>query len=142
MDQEIRPRNEEDETDYAWIGERGSTRAPLSGVQDKPSLITKTTTRKRNWALMPLRVFGEIIDVMQWANERPDSPYTPGSWRQTPNWREVYTDALLRHIADFQSGRERDHQSNLRHLAHAGSCIAIMIARSQMEESEAAAART
>lgn len=103
-------------------------------VLDLPGKVMKRVKKKRDWSLMPLSVFGEIIDVMQWANERPDSPYTPGSWRETPDWREAYSSALLRHLDEFQQGRERDHESNLRSLAHAGSCIAIMIARSQMEE--------
>lgn len=103
-------------------------------VLDLPGKVMKRVKRKRDWSLMPLSVFGEIIDVMQWANERPDSAYTPGSWREMPDWREAYSSALLRHLDEFQQGRERDHESNLRSLAHAGSCIAIMIARSQMEE--------
>lgn len=132
MDPHIQPRHEHHfPIPDDWDGERVPRSTPPPTIATS---VTKTTKSKRDWSLMPLSVLGEIIDVMQWANERPETPYTPGSWRDTPNWREAYTSALLRHIDDFQQGRERDRQSGLRSLAHAGSCIVIMIARSRMEE--------
>lgn len=86
---------------------------------------------KRRWSLMPLDVFGAIIDVMQWAIERETPPpYERDSWRDLVAWRELYSEALLRHMTAWQSGEERDSESGMLHVAHMGACAAILIARS------------
>lgn len=89
---------------------------------------------KRKWSLAPLAVFGEIVDVMQWAIERETPPpYARDSWRELDNWRELYSDALLRHLTAWQGGQERDPESGQLEVAHMGACAVILIART-MEE--------
>lgn len=89
---------------------------------------------KRRWSLVPLEVFGAIVDVMQWAIERETpAPYERDSWRQLENWRELYTDALLRHLGEMQRGEMRDPESGKLHVAHVGACAVILIARSLEE---------
>lgn len=86
---------------------------------------------KRKWSLLPLAVVGEIVDVLQWAIERETPPpYARDSWRDLVEWRELYGDALLRHMTAWQGGQERDEESGKLHVAHIGACVAIMIARS------------
>jgi hypothetical protein len=86
---------------------------------------------KRRWCLAPLHVLGEIVDVLQWAIERETPPpYTRDSWRHIPNWREVYGDAILRHLTAWQGGQDFDPESGRLHVSHIGASVFILIARS------------
>lgn len=58
--------------------------------------------------------------------------YAPENWRaqnEENDWRETYTDALLRHVHAFA---DRDYpdvaeDSGVHHLAHAGACVIILL---------------
>lgn len=45
--------------------------------------------------------------------------YSPGGWRDVPDARRRYEDALDRHLNAWKMGEQFDEESGLHHLAHA-----------------------
>jgi hypothetical protein len=62
--------------------------------------------------------------------------YIPWNWtEETEDWREAYTNAMLRHAHKFADPNEPDEDvgteevrgSGLNHLCHVGACAVIML---------------
>lgn len=51
----------------------------------------------------------------------------PDNWQRVPEGRKRYFGALLRHVFAALAGQERDAESGLPHLAHAGACIVFLL---------------
>lgn len=80
--------------------------------------------------LLPFRAIEAIGEVMTWATTHkkgPDGkPYPDDNWRKGMSWRRV-GGAALRHVFAFLRGEDRDEESGLLHIAHAGCCIVFLI---------------
>lgn len=51
--------------------------------------------------------------------------YAPHNWEKGLPWSEVYR-ALQGHLTDWYEGKEKDHEWQFSHLAHAGCCLMFL----------------
>lgn len=56
--------------------------------------------------------------------------YSPDNWRKGFKWRRL-VGATLRHVYAWSAGEDKDPESGLSHLAHAGACLAFLIGHEQ-----------
>lgn len=77
---------------------------------------------KARISLLPREAVEEVAQVMAAGAEK----YSAENWREVrPGVR--YLDAALRHIFAHASGEVVDPETRLLHLAHAASCLLILI---------------
>jgi hypothetical protein len=77
-------------------------------------------------SLIPARPLRAIAAAM----ENGARKYVPWNWTEpTDDFRQVYSDALRRHVEKFTDLTEPDYadDSQIHHLAHAGACILILL---------------
>jgi len=79
--------------------------------------LIKHDRGKPNWALLPLVIIKEIVEVLTFGAEK----YSPGGWQKGEFFdsQDRYFAAALRHLEEFQSGKRVDEESGLSPLAHA-----------------------
>ena len=73
--------------------------------------------------LLPIDSLKEITNVLEFGARK----YTENGWQSVPNAKQRYMDALLRHLWAFIEGEERDPETDLPHLAHAGCNILFLL---------------
>jgi hypothetical protein len=66
-----------------------------------------------------------IIDVAEVLTRGADK-YTDDNWQLGMSWERVYG-SLQRHLLAWIGGEDRDSETGLNHLAHAGSCLSFLI---------------
>ena len=84
----------------------------------------KHDTGKRRWHLLPFGALGQVVDVLMFGNTK----YSEGTWRRVENAREMYFDAVLRHVIAWYEGERVDVDSGQHHLAHACCCVLFLLA--------------
>lgn len=89
----------------------------------------KCDANKSRWGLLPLREIQEVVDVLTIGSEK----YTDDNWKCVDNAQERYYDAMLRHISQYRSSKERpvpnlinDSETGMSHLAYV-ICCALFI---------------
>lgn len=53
--------------------------------------------------------------------------YGPFNWRASPVSTSTYVNAAMRHLISWWDGEEAAADSGVHHLAHAASCLAILM---------------
>lgn len=61
------------------------------------------------------------------AMENGAAKYSSYNWREKKVQAMIYLEACMRHILSYQDGEENARDSGLPHLAHALSCLLILI---------------
>lgn len=77
---------------------------------------------KARWDLLPMRAVSDIVNVLTYGAKK----YAPNNWRKVEDARARYYAAALRHLIAWWMGEERDKESGLPHLAHAGCCLIFL----------------
>jgi len=90
-----------------------STGRPWPGV--------KHDQEKRQWALLPWREVGIVVDVLTLGAKK----YSANNWMRVPAAERRYFEAAMRHITARQGGEIRDPETKLPHLAHAVCCFTL-----------------
>ena len=70
---------------------------------------------KLMYSLIPPESTKELAKVLTFGANK----YTPGGWKDVPNARTRYMDALFRHLDAWRMGETYDEESGLNHLSHA-----------------------
>lgn len=83
----------------------------------------KFDTGKTALGLFPPEALESIGRVLTYGANK----YAAHNWRKGMAWSRYY-DALLRHLNAWNAGEDIDPESGLPHLAHAGCCIAFLLA--------------
>lgn len=78
---------------------------------------------KLRFDLLPEGALEEIVKVLGYGARK----YAPDNWKKVPDARRRYFAAAMRHIMAWHSGEEKDPESGLSHLAHAGCCILFLL---------------
>lgn len=73
--------------------------------------------------LLPPDALEEIARVLQFGAAK----YGERNWEKGLRWARVYG-ALLRHLFAWWRGQDRDDETGLSHLAHAGCCVLFLLA--------------
>lgn len=72
--------------------------------------------------LLPFDALEAIADVLKFGA----SKYVENNWRGGFKYSRIYG-ALLRHVIKWWRGEDKDPESGLSHLAHAGCCVLFLI---------------
>lgn len=83
---------------------------------------TKNDEGKPRVDLLSPIAMTKIAEVMTFGAKK----YEPHNWRKGIAWSRV-TAALLRHVFAFMRGEDKDPETGLSHLAHAGCCIMFLL---------------
>lgn len=79
---------------------------------------------KSNWSLMPFEAVEEINKVLEFGAKKY------AAWNFTKNGGMNHSrilNSLLRHIFSYMRGEDKDPESGLSHLAHAGCNILFLL---------------
>ena len=78
---------------------------------------------KPEWYLLPFNAVEEIVKVLTFGAKK----YSPGNWQHVPNAKSRYFSALMRHLTAWVNGEDKDKETKLSHLAHAGCCLLFLM---------------
>jgi hypothetical protein len=82
----------------------------------------KYDSEKTRVELLPYNALLEIAKVMTIGAKK----YGDNNWRKGMLWSRLYG-ACLRHLIAWYEGQDKDEETGLLHLAHAGCCILFLI---------------
>jgi hypothetical protein len=106
----------------------------LDGFNVTPYSVSMTEGRKfdgakTRYGLIPPVALEQIAQVLTYGASKYTTPDSDGAenWRKVPDGRRRYFDALMRHAWAYARGEEKDPESGLPHLAHAGACILFLL---------------
>ena len=83
----------------------------------------KDDAEKLRYDLVPFDALAEIVKVLNFGATK----YAPRNWEAGFDWSRIYA-ATLRHLTSWWQGEDRDPETGLSHLAHAGCCILFLLA--------------
>lgn len=83
---------------------------------------TKFDAGKLRLELLPAESLEEIAKVLAFGAIK----YSDHNWRNGMKWSRLLG-ALLRHTFAFMRGEDKDPETGLSHLAHAGCCILFLL---------------
>jgi hypothetical protein len=95
--------------------------------QVKASQLATTGGRKFDggklqYGLLPPLALAETVKVLTFGAEK----YEPDNWKQVPDSKRRYFDALQRHLWAYKTGEQMDPESGIHHLAHAMCCLMFL----------------
>lgn len=85
----------------------------------------KDDAGKPRWSLLPWGAVGQVVDVLGFGARK----YGDRNWERVPGWRARYFDAAQRHMLAWWAGERIDRESGMPHLAHATTCLLMLLAR-------------
>lgn len=108
--------------EYATKG-RSYTSKSEENMQKTPETgALKFDTDKPRMELLDVYAMEQIALVMTFGAKK----YADENWRQGFKWKRLIG-AALRHLMAFARGEDKDPESGLSHLAHAGCCIMFLL---------------
>lgn len=107
-------------------------------AQEREAIIRKDMSKeaaikndgeKPRMDLLPVESLEEIAKVLTFGAKK----YSAHNWRNGFSWSRLLG-ALLRHIFAFMKGEDKDPETGLSHLAHAGCCILFLLWHEQYKK--------
>lgn len=83
----------------------------------------KDDANKLPWELLPPDAVEEILKVLAFGAAK----YDRRNWEKGMAWSRPFA-ALMRHMWAWQQGEDKDPETGISHLAHAGCCILFLLA--------------
>jgi len=77
---------------------------------------------KPRWDLLPLSTLAGAVRVLTFGAGK----YSPDNWMHVPDPVRRYYAAMMRHLAAWQAGEERDPETGEGHLDHAICCLLFL----------------
>lgn len=82
----------------------------------------KDDTGKLPWDLLPGDALEEIVKVLDFGARK----YDRRNWESGMAWSRPFA-ALMRHMWAWWGGQDKDPETGISHLAHAGACILFLL---------------
>jgi hypothetical protein len=83
----------------------------------------KADAGKDPWHLLPWDAVRGIVQVLRFGAGK----YEPRNWERGMDWSRCFS-ACIRHLTAWFEGEDKDPETGLSHLWHAGCCILFLIA--------------
>ena len=83
----------------------------------------KDDADKLPWDLLPADAVEEIVKALDFGARK----YAAHNWCNGMRWGRVFA-ALMRHMWAWWGGEDKDPETGLSHLAHAGCCCLFLLA--------------
>jgi hypothetical protein len=80
------------------------------------------SAKKVRLELLPPMAMESIAEVLSFGAQK----YDANNWCRGARWGRYYA-ALLRHLFAWWRGEEKDPETGLSHLAHAGCCLVFLL---------------
>lgn len=77
---------------------------------------------KTRFDLVPFEAVADIADVLAYGAHK----YSANNWCRGADWSRYFA-ALCRHVFAWWNGEDRDPETGLSHLAHAGCCLIFLM---------------
>jgi hypothetical protein len=77
---------------------------------------------KPQYGLLPPLALRATVDVLTFGAEK----YEPDNWKNVPDSKRRYFDAMQRHLWSYKEGEQIDPESGMHHLAHAMCCLMFL----------------
>jgi hypothetical protein len=94
----------------------------LEGLVEKPLSAVKLDGGKIRLDLVPYDALDEIAKALAFGAAK----YSEGNWEGGFEWRRLIG-ATLRHVTSWARGQDKDPESGVSHLAHAGAMILFLL---------------
>ncbi len=85
--------------------------------------MNKNDKEKLKWSLLPWGSLESIVKVLMFYEKEKGVD----NWKNIPDAKKRYTDALLRHVIYYSDGKKNDEESGISHLAHAACNILFLL---------------
>ena len=89
-------------------------------IKETPAL--KYDDNKVPVELLPTQALEEIAKVLDFGRKK----YESWNWAKGFKWTRLIG-AVIRHLYAYQRGEDKDSESGLSHIAHAGCCILFLL---------------
>lgn len=86
----------------------------------------KDDAGKLGYHLWPFDASDEIVRVLDFGANK----YAARNWERGMAWSRPFA-ALMRHMGAWWMGQDKDPETGLSHLAHAGCCLLFLLAYEQ-----------
>ena len=77
---------------------------------------------KLQYGLLPPLALKATVEVLTIGAEK----YEPDNWKQVPDSKRRYFDAMQRHLWEWKEGEQNDPETGKNHLAHAMCCLMFL----------------
>ncbi len=91
-------------------------------MSDQQTGAVKADTQKNRLDLLPFAALEEVGLAFTYGATK----YSDNNYRKGMKWGRILG-ALLRHTTAWARGENKDPESGLRHLAHAGACVLMLL---------------
>lgn len=95
---------------------------PSKPTKADPNIAIKEDGGKNRVDLLPIQPLEDIAEVLTFGAQK----YADHNWRGGFKWSRLYG-ALFRHMFAWIKGQDKDPETGLSHLAHAGCCILFLL---------------
>ena len=97
---------------------------PVDAPKPEQTVAIKHDSGKTDWSLMPFEAVEEINKVLEFGAGK----YAAHNWTEGTGFKySRVLNSLLRHIFAFVRGEDKDPESGLSHLAHAGCNVLFLL---------------
>ena len=77
---------------------------------------------KLQYGLLPPLALKATVEILTFGAEK----YEPDNWKQVPDSKRRYFDAMQRHLWEWKEGNQNDPETGKNHLAHAMCCLMFL----------------
>ncbi len=106
---------------YQWSSHVSECRE-YAKLKTENTSATKHDSAKPDLSMLPYSSLTQIVLVMEFGKKK----YGRDNWRKGMNWTRL-SSAALRHLFAWIGGEDKDPESELSHLAHAGCNILFLL---------------
>lgn len=83
----------------------------------------KDDKEKQRWDLIPWASLAEVVAALTYGARK----YADNNWKKVPSAKGRYTGAAFRHLTAWAHGEQRDPETGIHHLGHAGCCLLFLM---------------
>jgi hypothetical protein len=110
---------------WGWQERERTTLPTAPPIFDEPAGEARKSAESANktrWDLVPSAAVAEIAEVLAFGAKK----YSANNWCRGAAWHRYFR-ALIDHCFHWWRGQDRDPETGLSHLAHAGCCLLFLM---------------